>query len=320
MPDHLIKPDRDEFDLRTALPPEPTRETLDGMRGRALSRARSARSRTIRTTMWRGVAVVAATVLAVWFLAASPAIENRAFARDEAADALVFARDGRVTHVVVRFRETHWNEEFGNDPRMDIDQRTEEWYDPANQRSYSKTINIADGSLDGVSVRVGEQEARFQNNVRKMTGAKPQLLAGETSLPFTSSLGFMTDQARAEIADGHAKVDGTRVVNGEECWVVVIDVNDLLREHDLEKPDPRSSDVITVTLRKSDYLITSWTRDSLMYNGNGKSTTAQSLEFERWELVAPEEIDASLFSVDAVRALAPEGTMITKTVDGAAVE
>lgn len=320
MPDHLIKSDRDEFDLQTALPPDPTRETLDGMRGKALARARSARSRTTRMTMWRGVAVAAATVLAVWFLAASPAIENRAFARDEAADALVFARDGRVTHVVVRFRETHWNEEFGHDPRMDIDQRTEEWYDPANQRSYSKTINIADGSLDGVSVRVGDQEARFQNNVRTMTGAKPQLLAGETSLPFTSSLGFMTDQVRAEIADDHAKVDGTRVVNGQECWVVVIDVNDLLREHDLEKPDPRSSDIITVTLRKSDYLITSWTRDSLMYNGNGKSTTAQSLEFERWELVAPEEIDASLFSVDAVRALAPDGTMITKTVDGAAVE
>lgn len=320
MSDHLTNPDREELDLQSAIPPEPSPAALDRLCRGVHLRTTPVRVRRTRLRVWRGAGIAAAAVLAIGFLAASPAIENRAFARDQAADALVFARDGQVTHVVTRFTETSWNEQFGHDERLDIDQRTEEWYDPTNQRSYSRTVNVADGSLDGVQVRVGDQEIRFQNNVREMTGSEPQLLSGSTSLPFTSSIGFMTDQARAEIADGHAKVKGTRIVGGQECWVVVIDVNELVREHGLEKPDPRSSDVIEVTLRKSDYLIAGWTRDSVMYNGNGKSTTAQTLQFERWEQVSPEEVDASLFSVDAVRALAPEGTRIDKTVDGAVVE
>lgn len=307
-------------DVHAAIPPMPSEAMLDRVRQRVSIVGRRAEMRAARTRAWRLAGAAAAAVLAIGLVAASPSWENRAFARDEAADALVFARDGRMTHVVMRYTETGWTEEYGHDARYDLDQRTEEWYDPSGERSYRKTINVKDGSLDGVHVRVGGEEMLFQNNVRHGTGSAPQLVGGPTSLAFASGIGMMTDSIRAEIADGHAQVKGTKVVDGVECWVVVLDVNALAVEHGGEKPDPKSSDVITATLRKSDYTITGWSREGVMYNGNGQTTTSQRIWFERWEHVERDAIDEALFSVDAVVKLAPRGTAITRSVDGAAVE
>lgn len=308
--------------MHTAFPPQPSEEALARVRDKSEAIRPRSTSAFNAKLAWRLVGVAAATaVLVLGTLVAAPSWESRAFARDEAADALVFAKDGRVTHIVTRFTETSWNEQYGHDERYDLDQRGEEWYDPSGRRSYSRTVNVNDGSLDGVSVRVDDQEMTFGNNVRYMTGKAPQLLAGPTSLPFGSTVGSITDQVRAEIADGHAKIKGTQVVDGEECWVVVIDVNELVVKHKYgEKPDPKSSDIITVTLRKSDYLMTTWERESVMFNGNGKCTGSMRLEVELLEHIEPSKVDDSMFSIEAVRKLAPEGTKVTKMVDGAAVE
>lgn len=309
-------------ELRRTIPPVPTDDSLARMRVKTDRAVRNAESRAPGLRAWRiaGTITAAAAVLAVGVFAVSPALENRAFARDEAADALIFARDGRVTHVVTRMMETGWTEEYGHDERYDLDQRTEEWYDPANERLYHRTVNIKDGSLDGVYVRVGDREARFANNVRYMTGDEPQLFEGTTSVPFGSTIGYITDFVRELIANGDAKVNGTQMVDGVECWIVTYDENELARKLAGEKPDPRSSSIVTVTLRKSDYLITSWQRDSVGYNGNGKTTGTLRFTFERWEYTEPGTLDEGLFSLDAVKALAPADTKVVNTVDGAAIE
>jgi hypothetical protein len=288
-------------ELRRDMPPHAEEYALDRVRTRALASRNEFRSAHRPRRAWRIASVVAATaaVLVVGALALAPRHDTTAFAREQAADALLLKTDGRVLHSVVRYRSTGWNEQFGHDPRYDMDQRWSSWVDPLGKRIRDESVNVGDGSLDGLTVRVGDRILMFQNNVRFGTGKTQQLVEwSKTTDPFGTMMGFMIDQLREVIADGSAKVTGSTTIDGEEYWVV---------EYSQEK-----GDLLTVTMRKSDYRLKTWVRKTEGSNGNGKWTGTDRYEFETIEQLDPKSLPEGFFSFDKVIAAAKPGTTIDR--------
>lgn len=287
--------------LRADMPPYADQAALDRVRLRASSaRSEAAAPRASRHRLrMAGAVATAALVLAagVWSLA--PRQEATAFAREQAADALILESGGRVLHTVAHYTSTGWTEQFGRDARYDLDQRWSSWVDPAGRRIRDESINTADGSLDGLTVRVGDRIMLFQNNVRYGTGAQQQLVEWQrTTDPFGSMMGLMIDQLRAVIADGSAKPSGSTTIDGEAYWII--------------EYEPAKGDTLTVTMRKSDYRLKTWVRESSGKNGNGEWTSTERLEFETIEQLEPGSLPDDFFSLDSVTAAAKPGTPIDR--------
>lgn len=300
---------REEFveGLRESMPSVPQSGALERVRSRAISRNGKTDSRPAVSGRWRvaGVALAAVAVVAVSVLVLAPRLETAAFARDQAADALLLRSDGHVLHAVMRYTETGWNEREGHDPRYDWNQRWSFWVDAEGKRTREEFVNLADGSLDGLSVRIGDRFMRFQNNIRYGTGSKQQLI-DETlpDEPVGTVMGYLIDYMRARISDGSARAVGTRTIDGEEYWVV-----------EYEEPQTeelRGKSVTTVTMRKSDYRVKTWARDAIYKNGDGKGTQTQRLFFETLEQLEPDSLPEDFFSFDEVIDAAKPGTPIEK--------
>jgi hypothetical protein len=286
--------------LHRDMPPIADEDALDRVRRRALaSRGEVRRAYTSHRT-WRIVGAIAATaVFVVGALALAPRYNTVAFARERAADALLLKTDGAVLHTVVRYRSSDWNEQYGHDARYDLDQRWSTWIDPVGRRIRDESVNVGDGSIDGMTVRVGDRVVSFQNNVRYGTGSRQQLVEwGKSTDPFGTMMGTMIDQLSEVIADGSAKVAGSTTIDGEDYWVV---------EYSQEK-----GDLLTVTMRKSDYRLKTWVREGSGQNGNGQFKGSQRIDFETMEQVGPESLPADFFSFDKVIAAAEPGTPIDK--------
>jgi len=293
--------------LRADMPPAPSDDALARVRAHATELRRDTRRSPASRRAWRAVGglAAAAAVIAVAALVLAPRLETAAFARERAADALLLPSDGRVFHAVMRYTDTAWNEREGHDARYDLDQRWSSWVDITGKRTREEFVNVDDGSLDGLSVRIGDRNVVFQNNVRYMTGAKQQLIDQNVgNQPIGTAMGGMIDYLRARIADGSAKVVGSRTIDGEEYWVV---------EHKEEgdKSMPGAS-VLTVTMRKSDYRLKTWARDSTYENGDGKGTQTERIDFEVMELLDPSSLPDDFFSFDSVIAAAKPGTAVDK--------
>lgn len=287
--------------LRDEMPPIADTDSLHRVRNRALASRNQVRRTHASRRVWRVAGAVAATaaVLVVGLAVLAPRYETAAFAREQAADALLLKTDGRVLHTVARYRTTGWNEQFGHDERYDLDQRWSTWIDPVGKRLRDESVNLGDGSLDGLTVRVGDRVLLFQNNVRHGTGDKQQLVEWtKTTDQFGTTMGFMIDQLRQVIADGSAKVTGSTTIDGEDYWVV--------------EYSPEKGDVLTVTMRKSDYRLKTWVRESSGKNGNGEWTGTDRIDFETMEQLDPESLPKDFFSFDQVIAAAEPGTPIDK--------
>lgn len=288
-------------ELQRDMPPLAEEAALDRVRMRALASRGRSHAAWASHRGWR-LATIAATVaaaLVVGALTLAPSSDTKAFAREQAADALLLKTDGQVLHTVVRYTSTGWNEQYGHDARYDMDQRWSTWIDPAGKRIRDESTNIGDGSLDGLTIRVGDRILLFQNNVRYGTGKKQQLVEwSKTTDPFGSMMGILIDQLRAVIADGSAKVTGSKTIDGQEYWVV--------------EYSPEKGSMLTVTMRKSDYRLKTMARESSGKNGNGKWTGTDRFEFETMEQVEPGSLPADFFSFDAVIAAAEPGTPIDK--------
>ena len=207
--------------------------------------------------------------------------------------------DGQVLHTVVRYTSIGWNEQYGHDARYDMNQRWSSWIDPMGKRIRDESVNVSDGSLDGLTVRVGDRILTFQNNVRYGTGKKQQLVEwSKTTDPFGSITGLLIDQLLEVIADGSAKVTGSTTIEGQEYWGV--------------EYSPEKGNVLTVTMRKSDYRLKTMVRESSGENGNGKWTGTDRFEFETMEQVEPGSLPADFFSFDDVIASAESGTPIDR--------
>lgn len=288
-------------ELQRDMPPLAEEAALGRVKTRALNSRGRAHAAHTSHRAWRmaGVVATVAAVLVVGALTLAPPSDTKAFAREQAADALLLKTDGQVLHTVVRYTSTSWNEQYGHDARYDMDQRWSTWIDPIGKRIRDESTNVGDGSLDGLTIRVGDRILLFQNNVRYGTGKKQQLVEwSKTTDPFGSMMGTLIDQLRVVIADGSAKVTGSTTIDGQEYWIV--------------EYIPEKGNVLTVTMRKSDYLLKSMARETSGKNGNGKHTGTDRFEFEMMEQVEPGSLPADFFSFDAVIAAAEPGTPIDK--------
>jgi len=242
-------------------------------------------------------------VLGAFAYVAIPRVDDSAFARQQAADAVLLPRDGSILHVEILFTETGETEQFGHDPRLDLNQRWAFWLDPKGERSREEMTNVEDGSLDQLSVRSGDRIRTFANNVRYGTGDSPQLMEwNQPGEPVRSPMGPVLDYVSAEIASGAAKVVGSKTIDGEEYWVVEMTMTG---DAQLEEKS-----VATVTLRKSDYRIKSFDRVDTMKNGNGRCKTVTHFEFAGWQTIAPGALPEGIFSLEAPVKAAPKGTKI----------
>ena len=290
--------------LRDDMPPMAGKDALVRTRASAV-RKHAGRRTGLRAHPWRtaGGAVTALAVIAGLAFALTPRADTSAFAADEAVNALLLQTNGKVLHLEGTFTRTGENDREGHDPRFDVDQRCSYWIDPAGDAMRTETVNVADGSLDSVSVQIGDTAVDFQNNVRYGTGDHPQLtkMAG-VGVPISSVMGGMVDYLRARIADGSAEAVGTEVIDGEEYWVV---------EWRAPLEDILTSNVLTATMRKSDYHIRSWTWKIGYINGDGRGTETTTGTFDLIEEIDPATLPADFFTFESVIAIAGPDVPLT---------
>lgn len=290
--------------LRDDMPPVAGKAALARVRAAAVSK-RASRRIGLRAHPWRtaGGALAAAALVAGLAFALTPRADTSAFAADEAVDALLLQTEGKVLYVEGTFKRTGENDRSGHDPSFDIDQRCMYWIDPARDSMRTETINVADESLDGVSVQIGDTVVAFQNNVRIGTGGSPQLVkyTGE-GMYISSVMGGMVDYLRPRIADGSAEAIGTEIIDGEEYWVV---------EYKAPVWAPLTSEVITATMRKSDYHIRTWTWKVGYFNGDGRGTETISGTFDVIEEIDPTALPVDFFTFESVIAIAGPDVKLT---------
>lgn len=290
--------------LRDDMPPAAGEAALARVRASAV-RKHAGRRTGFRAHPWRtaGGALTAAALVAGLAFALTPRADTSAFAADEAVDALLLQTDGNVLHIEGTWARTGENDREGHDARYDIDQRCSYWIDPARNAMRTETVNIADGSLDSVSVQIDDTVVVFQDNVRYGTGDSPQLVksTGE-GMPITSVMGGMVDYLRARIADGSAEAVGTEVIDGEEYWVV---------EYKAPLEGPLTSWILTATMRKSDYHIRTWNWVAKYINGDGRGTMTDSGTFDVIEQVDPATLPADFFTFESVIAIAGPDVPLT---------
>lgn len=290
--------------LRDDMPPVAGESALQRVRASAV-RKHDGRRQGLRAHPWRtaGGAVTALALVAAAAFAVAPRADTSAFAADEAVDALLLQTNGKVLHLEGTWARTDENDREGHDARYDINQRCSYWIDPAITAMRTETVNIADGSLDAVSVQVDDTLVSFQDNVRYGTGDSPQLVkvTGEGP-PITSVMGGMIDFLRARIAEGSAEAVGTEVIDGEEYWVV---------EYRGPLEDILTSNVLTATMRKSDYHIRTWTWVAKYFNGDGRGTMTDSGTFDLIEEIDPATLPADFFTFESVIAVAGPDVPLT---------
>lgn len=290
--------------LRDGMPPTADAAALRRVHARALMKHKEQRT-WLRTHPWRsaGGAVAMLAFAAALALVASPRADTSAFAANEAADALLMQTSGRVLHIQGTWMQTGENTREGHDSRRDLDQRCDYWYDPAHQAMRSEAVNTGDGSLDNVSVQIDRTIVTFQDNVRFGTGDAPQLVKTTVAeAPAMSTLGGAIDYLRARLNDGSAEAIGTQVIDGEEYWVV---------EHRAPLEDILTSNVLTATMRKSDYRIKTWTWTTKYFNGDGRGSMTTSGTFDVIEQLDPGMLPADFFTFESVMAVAGPDVQLT---------
>ena len=281
--------------LRADMPPAAGEDALQRVKMQALGSRRASVESPLRQRSWRmagGLAAVAA-VIAVAALALAPGQQTAAFARDRAAEALLFQTPGRVLHIEATYTE-RWNGKESKDS-SDLDQRWSIWADADGRGVREEFTDRRDGSLDELRVRTNDRLAVFISD----EGGKPRLFEQDMSnQPVTTALDDMVGYMRSRIVDGSAKVTGATQIDGEKYWVV---------EWKAEEGDI----AITVTMRTSDYRIKTWAQDVTNKDGSG-GTQEERVTFETVEQLEPGSLPDGFFSRNAVIDAATPGTPLEK--------
>lgn len=279
--------------LRADMPPVPDAEDLRRTKLHVLDRRLAGRASTGRGWRLAGSVAVAAAVVLAAALAFTQGPQSAAFARDKAARALALQVPGRVLHLEMTMTARGTSGDGG--PEKHDTQRWSYWLDAEGKRSRSEFVNVADGSLDQISVRVGDREMTLLTNARypkQYLFDQDDIPQPASATPMDDMLGMMPEA----IADGSAKVTGTRTIDGDEYWVVV--------------RESAEGDVVeTVTMRRSDYRLKTWER-TVDSGTAGKTTKAAT--FDVVEQVDPAAMAPDFFSFDAVEAAVKPGVPLEK--------
>ena len=281
--------------LRAEMPPVAGEDAGSRVRARVLAARPAAKSPALRRS-WRvaGSLATAVTVVAVAAILLAPRLENAAFARERAADALLFQSPGRVLHLELTY--TQKDRSANGEVRIDTKERWSVWVDAEGKRLREEFVDSRDGSLNTMLVRTSGREIVFHDDYPP----EVQLLEFDaTNQQIVTALDDWIPYMRARIADGSAKVTGTQIIDGDEYWVVQWKSD----EGDITE---------TVTLRKSDYLVKTWSRDVTYELKDPSGVMSKGATLEVIEHLDPATLPGDFFSLDAVRDAAKQHGSTTK--------
>ena len=270
--------------LRAEMPPVAGEDAGSRVRARVLAARPAAKSPALRRS-WRvaGSLATAVAVVAVAAILLAPRLENAAFARERAADALLFQSPGRVLHLELTY--TQKDRSANGEVRIDTKERWSVWVDAEGKRLREEFVDSRDGSLNTMLVRTSGREIVFHDDYPP----EVQLLEFDaTNQQIVTALDDWIPYMRARIADGSAKVTGTQIIDGDEYWVVQWKSD----EGDITE---------TVTLRKSDYLVKTWSRDVAYELEDPSGVISKGATLEVIEHLDPATLPSDFFSLDAVR-------------------
>ena len=198
--------------LRAEMPPVAGEDADSRVRARVLAARPAAKSPALRRS-WRvaGSLATAVAVVAVAAILLAPRMENAAFARERAVDALMFQSPGRVLHLEL----TYTQKDRSTDGEMltDTKERWSVWVDAEGKRLREELVDSRDGSLNDLHVRTGERDIVFNPNY------PPEARLREydaTDQRIVTPLDDWIPYMRQMIAEGSAKVTGTKMINGDE--------------------------------------------------------------------------------------------------------
>lgn len=286
----------------SAAPPVPDAGSLERVREAARLATRPAVHVVFRRHSLRIAAAVtvAVLVLGAFVLAFLPRVDDSAFARQQAADALLLPADGSILHIEMTYASAEQTVERGRNLSADVNQRWSNWLDPKRERTRGETHNIASGALTALDVRSGDWAISY---VGSGTGGSPQLTkTSQKGQPLFTPMGVMLDDLRNMIGSGAAKVTGTTTVGGDPCWVVTFDLQGPAESQDVSH--------WTVTLLKSNYRVKTSDTVETYQNANGHFKTVTHMEFTKWETVTADSLPKDFFSLGAPVKAAPKGTKI----------
>jgi len=286
--------------MRAVKPASPSREAADRVRMRVLGSVAAAPT-TKRPRVWRiaGSVATAAVLIAVALVVLAPRIETAAFARDKAADALMFNTPGRVFHMEMTY--THEADDL---PKNEwLNQRWSLWVDSEGRRLREQFVNASDDSLADMKVWIDDRALSYAYMARNN---KQSLIDFNYSgTPLQTVMEDEISNMRMELDNGDAKVTGAQLIDGDEYWVVECDYYD-------DRGDIES--ITTMTMRKSDYRLKTWQRKSFSKDGTGaaKVTRTKRIVFNVIEQLEPSALPEDFFSFDAVTDAVRPGIPVEK--------
>ena len=281
--------------LRAEMPPVAGEDAGSRVRARVLAARPAAKSPALRRS-WRvaGSLATAVAVVAVAAILLAPRLGNAAFARERAVDALMFQSPGRVLHLELTY--TQRDQSTDGEVLIDTKERWSVWVDAEGKRLREEFVDSRDGSLNTLHVRTSERDIVFHGDYPP----EAQLVEYDaTDQRIVTPLDDWIPYMRARIADGSAKVTGTKMIDGDEYWVVQWKTD----ERDITE---------TVTLRKSDYLLKTWAQDGAYELEDRSGVMSKGATLEVIEHLDPATLPSDFFSPDAVKDAAKQRGSTTK--------
>ena len=270
--------------LRAEMPPVAGEGAGSRVRARVLAARPAAKSPALRRS-WRaaGSLATAVAVVAVAAILLAPRLENAAFARERAVDALMFQSPGRVLHLELTY--TQKDQSTDGEVLIDTKEHWSIWVDAEGKRLREEFVNSRDGSLNDLHVRTAERDIVFNPNY------PPEARLREydaTDQRIVTTLDDWIPYMRQMIAEGSAKVTGTKMIDGDEYWVVQCKSDEGVATE-------------TVTLRKSDYLLKTWASEHTYELEDRSGVISKGATLEVIEHLDPATLPSDFFSLDAVR-------------------
>lgn len=271
--------------LRAEMPPAAGEDADSRVRARVLAARQTSKSPALRRS-WRvaGSLATAVAVVAVAAILLAPRMETAAFARERAVAALMFQTPGRVLHLELTY--TQKDRSATGDVLINTKEHWSIWVDAEGKRLREEFVNSSDGSLNTLHVRTNERDIVFHGDYPP----EAQLVEYDaTDQRIVTTLDDWIPYMRARIADGSAKVTGTEMIDGDEYWVVTCSSGD------------GADDTMRVTLRKSDYLLKTWSREDPYELEDRSGVMSKAATLEIVEHLDPATLPSDFFSPDAVR-------------------
>jgi len=289
----------------SAAPAVPDSESLDRVRVAAAIKARATAPRTVSRTSLRiaaGVAV-AALVLGAFAYVMQPRVDDSAFARQQAIDALLPTTG--VLHVKSTFTDRSQNASWGVLPERV--QTWESWTDITHKVSRDE-VHEADGSLGELTIRSGDvtrmlgRDGGLDPKTHAYVPMRYRMVKFDqpSDLPW-SPFGGIAEGLRSQLENGKAKVVARIREGNDEYWVV-----------ECVTGSDSTGDKLTIraTMRVGDYALKQISGHGEGNDpGVGHTVDEQSWDITTWETVARTSLPNGFFDLNQPDKAAPKGTI-----------